>query len=100
MLFHQIIGMFFIFTGIFFIVFGIYGLYRYKDFFARASLTALIDSAGFLCVALGGIIYKGFSTFSFKTLLLLLLMLLLNPLANHYIVRSAHLSGYTSRKER
>lgn len=96
---NEFIGLLIIGIGILFMLFGIYGLYKYKDFFARISLASLIDSAGFLCITLGAIIYVGISAFSLKILFLLLLILLLNPLANHYILRGAYLSGHYSRKE-
>ncbi len=96
---HEILGMVFITIGILFIIIGIFGLYRYKDFYTRASVSSLIDSAGFLFISFGIILFKGISTFSLKILFLILLTLLLNPLASHFTVRGAYLSGHRPRKE-
>ncbi|PKM54042.1 Cation:proton antiporter [Petrocella atlantisensis] len=96
---HEILGMVFITIGILFIIIGIFGLYRYKDFYTRASVSSLIDSAGFLFISFGIILYKGISTFSLKIFFLILLTLLLNPLASHFTVRGAYLSGHRPRKE-
>lgn len=96
----QIIGIVLIAIGTIFAALGVFGIYYYKDFYARATISSLIDSAGFLCIAVGVIFYKGLSTFSMKTLFLIILVLLLNPLANHYIVRGAYNSGHRPGKER
>lgn len=96
----QIIGLILMVIGAVFAAIGVYGIYAYKDFYARATIASLIDSTGFLCISIGLVFYKGFSTFSFKTLFLIMLVLLLNPLANHFVVRGAHTSGYRSGKGR
>ena len=96
---YEIAGMIFITIGILFIIIGLFGLYRYKDFHTRASVSSLIDSAGFLFISVGIVLYKGLSTFSLKMLFLILLTLLLNPLASHFTVRGAYLSGHRPRKE-
>jgi len=93
------VGLFLATIGIIFICIGIFGIYIYDNFYIKATVSSLIDSVGFIFVTVGVIVYKGFSHFSLKTLFLLVLILLLNPLANHYIVRSAHTSGYQPGKE-
>lgn len=97
---HELIGMILIGIGIVFAGFGVFGIYYYKNFYTRASIASLIDSTGFLFMALGVIVYKGLSNFSYKTGFLIILVLLLNPLANHYIVRGAHTSGHRPGRER
>lgn len=97
---HQIIGMILIVIGIAFATFGIFGIYYYKNFYTRAAIASLIDSTGFLFIAIGVMFYQGLSSFTFKTGFLIVLVLLLNPLANHYIVRGAHSSGHRPGKER
>lgn len=87
-------------AGTIFAIIGVYGIYSYKDFYTRANIASLIDSTGFLCIAIGLMFYKGFSTFSLKTFFLIILVLLLNPLANHYVVRGADTSGHRPGKER
>lgn len=94
------IGLIFISGGILFIGIGIYGIYKYKNFYTRASLSSIIDTAGFILVVAGIMIYKGLSFFSLKTSLIILLMLLLNPLTNHIIVQSAYRSGYSIKEEK
>lgn len=97
---NELIGLILIGIGIVFASFGVYGIYYYKNFYTRAALASLIDSTGFLIMAVGVIVFKGLSNFSLKTGFLIILVLLLNPLANHYIVRGAHTSGHRPGKER
>ena len=97
---HQWIGIGLNIIGLLFIAVGVFGLYYYKNFYTKATLASLIDSVGFLFVAIGVVVYMGLSSFSLKTIFLILLILLLNPLANHFIVRGAHSSGYRPGKER
>lgn len=99
MLVHQWVGMGIISLGLIFMAIGIYGVYTNKNFYAKATVASLIDSVGFILVTFGVVCYKGFSTFSVKILFLVLLMLILNPLANHFIVRGAYTSGYLPQRE-
>lgn len=94
------IGLALAIIGIIFICIGIFGLYMYDNFYIKATVSSLIDSVGFLFVTVGVVVYKGLTNFSLKVIFLIILIMLLNPLANHYIVRSAHSSGYQPGKER
>ncbi len=96
---HQWIGLVLVSIGLLFITVGIFGIYKYDNFYIKATVSSLIDSLGFLFVSSGVVVYMGLSSFSLKTLFLIVLILLLNPLANHYIVRGAHTSGYHPGKE-
>lgn len=97
---HQWIGLGLSIIGLIFIAVGVFGLYNYNNFYTKATLSSLIDSTGFLFISFGVLVYMGRSSFSLKTFFLIILIMLLNPLANHYIVRGAHTSGYRPEKER
>lgn len=96
---HEIIGFAFIFLGIIFYCFGLYGMTFKNNFYIRLSISSLIDSAGFITIMVGLMIYKGISPATLKLGLILLLMLLLNPLTNHILGRGAYLSHYSPEKE-
>lgn len=96
---NQWIGLVVASIGLIFIAIGVFGIYMYENFYTKASASSLIDSVGFILVSAGIVIYMGLSYFSLKSLFLIVLILLLNPLANHYIVRGAHRSGYQPGKE-
>ena len=80
-------------AGIIFMLFGVVGLFRFKDLFPRILVTANIDTVGAITLIIGLIVKHGAGFFSLKLLLLVALMLILNPLVAHIIARSAYLSG-------
>lgn len=95
---NEIIGQILILIGIIFIAIGIYGLYKFHNFYTRVAIASLIDTAGFVLVAIGIMVYKGFSFFTFKLAIVVFLMILLNPLSSHIMVRGAHSSGYSGKE--
>lgn len=99
MVLHEIIGCVFVFIGIISYCFGLYGISKHNHFYIRLSISSLIDSAGFITIMIGLMIYKGIGPATLKLGLILLLMLLLNPLTNHILGRGAYLSHYSPEKE-
>lgn len=93
------IGMFIIALGIFFIAIGVLGIYRFKNFYPRILVASKIDTVGSITLMIGVVIRHGFSFFSMKVLLILVIMIMINPLSTHSIARSAYYSGYKVRKE-
>lgn len=86
--------------GVIFMALGVFGIYRFNDFFLRILITAKVDTVGFITVMFGLMIKNGFSIFSGKILVVLVMYLITNPLSTHAVTRSAHLSGYRIKKER
>ena len=78
--------------GLVFMLFGVIGLFRFKEFNLKILVLAKIDTVGALTFMIGIIILHGISFFSLKVLLIMILFLILNPLTAHIIARSAHLS--------
>jgi len=90
----EIIGNIIISAGVVFILFGVIGIFKFKDFYLRMLVTTKIDTVGALTILIGVVVKHGFSFFSLKILLLLCLMVILNPLASHFLAGSAYLSGH------
>ncbi len=90
----QIIGMALIVSATVFIAFGLYGIFKFDNFYARILVSSKVDIIGSLTLIIGVIIYKGISFFSFKVLILMLMIIIINPLTSHLITRSAYISGY------
>ena len=90
----EIIGNAVVFFGIIIIGIGIIGIHKYRNFYTRILLAAKIDTVGAITILLGIIIKHGLSFFSLKTLLLLIIIVILEPLTSHIIARSAYVSGY------
>ncbi len=90
----EYIGNFLIGLSLIFITIGVFGIYRFKNFYQRALISANIDTVGYITLMLGFIIKNGFSFFSLKISFILIITLIINPLVSHAIVRSAYISGY------
>ena len=81
---HFLIGL-----GILFLILGVYGLFRYKDFYTRILVASKVDTVGFLFIVIGLMLKQGFSFFTGKLLLIGILMVILNPFVAAIVVRSA-----------
>lgn len=86
-------------AGIFFMAFGIYGIWKHHNFIVSISISSLFDTLGFLCFGFGFIIYLEFSMTSLKILLLMFLFLFLNPLASHMLAKAANTQKTALQKE-
>ena len=75
-------------------VFGVIGIFKYKNFYIRILVTTKIDTVGTFTLIIGIAVKNGFSFFSLKLLLLTALMMIINPLVSHMTARSAYLCGY------
>ena len=84
--------------GIAAILFGVIGIIKYQDFYKRILMTAKIDTVGVITIIIGLAVKHGFSFFSLKVLLLMVIWMIVSPLATHMIARSAYLSGYRTQK--
>jgi len=92
--FQDLIGNIVIGMGIAFMLFGVYGIFKLKDFYPRILVASKIDTVGMFTLIAGFVIRHGFSFFSAKLILIIITMLILNPLVAHIMARSAYLSGY------
>ena len=95
----RIAGEVIIAIGTVFLLFGVIGLLKFKNFYARILVTTKIDTVGLTTIFIGVAIRNGLSFFSLKVLLLMGLILMINPLASHMIARSAYLSGYKTETQ-
>ena len=90
----EIIGNILIGAGILFIAFGVFGIFKANNFYSRILIASKVDTVGFITILLGVAINNGLSFFSLKTLLIILIVIITNPLITHSIARSAYFSGY------
>ena len=90
----DIVGYVFMAVGIACMLFGAFSIFKLKDFYPRIMAAAKIDTVGLTTLLLGVMLRHGFSFFSGKVLLLMIVILILNPLVSHIVARSANLSGY------
>ena len=90
----RIAGELIIAAGIVFVLFGVIGIIKHKNFYARILVTSKIDTVGVITIFIGMVVKHGVSFFSLKVLLLMAILIVINPLASHTIARAAYLSGY------
>jgi len=86
-------------VGILCILIGLIGFVKYKSFYTRILVTTKIETVGVITIIIGIMVRHGFSFFSLKALLLLIVLIIINPLVSHVIARCAHLSGYEPKNE-
>lgn len=90
----RIAGNIIVLVGIVFILFGVIGIFKFKNFYTRILVATKIDTVGAITIIIGIAVRHGLSFFSMKALLLIVLVIIVNPLTSHMIARSAYLSGY------
>jgi len=83
--------------GVAFMLLGVIGIFKpNKDFYYRILVACKIDTVGILTLGFGLALYHGFSFFTGKILLIVIIILVLNPFVAHIMARAAHRSGYPS----
>ncbi|MCL2827242.1 MAG: monovalent cation/H(+) antiporter subunit G [Oscillospiraceae bacterium] len=89
----EIAGSVLIAAGAILMVLGTFGLLKFKRFYPRILISSKIDTVGMLTLLLGLVVRHGFSFFSAKIVLIIVILLILNPLVAHILSRSAYMSG-------
>ena len=90
----QILSYIIISIGIGITIFGIVGIYKFKNFYSRILVASKVDTVGVITIIFGISLQHGFSFFSAKALLIIAILLVINPLVAHVITKSAYLSGH------
>ena len=96
---REIIGNVIIGIGIVFVLLGVLGIYRFRDFYSRILIGAKVDTVGFLTICTGAIVRSGITWFSLKVILLVAIVMIINPVVTHAIARSAYRGGYRVSEE-
>lgn len=80
-------------AGLFFLLVSTVGLIRLPDFFSRTHAAAKSETLGAILVLLAGAVHIGWTTASFKLLLIAFLVAITNPTGIHAITRAAIRAG-------
>ena len=88
------IGTGFMILGMGFMLFGVVGLFRFKNFYPRLLILSKIDTVGATTLLVGIAIRHGLSFMSLKVLALAIIILIFNPLIAHFTARAAYVSGH------
>ena len=89
----EVVGLLVMLIGLVLMAIGIFGIFRFKTFYARMLVVSKVDTVGVIVFLMGLAIRHGFSFFSGKILLIIVCILILSPLVSHMVARSAYLSG-------
>ena len=89
----EILGLLIMLLGLVLMAIGIFGIFRFKTFYARMLVVSKVDTVGVIVFLMGLAIRHGFSFFSGKLLLIIVSILILSPLVSHMVARSAYISG-------
>jgi multicomponent Na+:H+ antiporter subunit G len=84
--------------GLFFLVVAAIGMVRMPDVFSRSHALALTDTLGASLVLIGLALHQGLTLTAGKTLVVLILLLLMNPVISHATLRAALRAGLTPWK--
>lgn len=86
-------------AALIFMIFGVVGIFRFRNFYPRILVTAKSETVGFLTMMAAVMIASGWSFFTLKVALITFFVMITNPIVTHSIARSAYRSGYHVRKE-
>lgn len=86
-------------VGFLLVAIGVIAQIRYKDFNRKLLAASIIDSAGLIIIFIGIMIRTGFTVFTLKIFVVLVIMLMINPISTHKIARSHHLSHNKENKD-
>jgi multicomponent Na+:H+ antiporter subunit G len=81
-------------VGVFFSLTGAIGIVRMPDVYTRIQCSSKTITAGALPLLAGLALAKGpFTTYGSRALLVAILLLLVNPVASHALIRAAYKTG-------
>ena len=89
----EVLGLLVMLLGLVLMAIGIFGIFRFKTFYARMLVVSKVDTVGVIVFLLGLAIRSGISFFSGKLFLIIVCILILSPLVSHMVARSAYISG-------
>lgn len=76
-----------------YMVFGLVGIFRFRNIYARLLTGSKIDTAAMITLLLALMLRSGPGIFSAKLLVILLFIIVTTPISSHIIARSAFDSG-------
>ena len=82
------IGWILVFIGVIVSIIGAFGCLRFPDFYTKLHALSVSDSFG-VPISLAGVIFiSGFNFFSLKIFFIIAILLCVNPLSTHALIRS------------
>lgn len=82
-----------------YIIFGMIGIFRFKDMYVRLLTSTKIDTVATITILIALVVKSGFSDISLRLLIIMIFIVITNPVNNHIICRSAYLNGIRIKGE-
>jgi len=86
---QEIVGNALLLISVAFTFIGIFGVFKFDNFYAKVLASSKIDTTAMITLIFGVVIRSGFTWFSLKALLVLVFILFINPIVTSKIVGSA-----------
>lgn len=87
--FFLIIGLCLTFFGLFLILSAVIGMFRFPDFYTKCHAAGVSDSCGLLIFLLGCALLQPSLILAVKTILLIVILFIIGPVATHSLVKAA-----------
>ncbi|MCG6901472.1 MAG: monovalent cation/H(+) antiporter subunit G [Rhodobacter sp.] len=82
-----------ILSGGFFTIVGAFGIWRFRDFWARLHAASITDSAGMILMMAGMCVQAGFTLITVKLIIIGVFLFITGPTATHAVANAALVSG-------
>lgn len=82
-----------------YIAFGIIGIFRFSNVYARLLTSSSIDTVAAITILISLIFKVGINAMSIRLIIILVFIIITGPISAHTIVRSAYLNGIQGREE-
>lgn len=82
-----------------YIIFGLIGIFRFKNMYARLLTSSKIDTVATLTILVALIIKSGFNSLSLRLFIIIIFLMITSPVSSHIIARSAYLNGIELKEE-
>lgn len=90
---REVISWALILSGGFFTVVGAFGVWRFKDFWARMHASSVTESAGMILLIAGMCVQAGFTLVTVKLIIIGIFLFITGPTATHAVANAALVSG-------
>lgn len=90
---REIVSWLLILSGGFFTIVGAFGIWRFRDFWARLHAASITDSAGMILLLAGMGVQAGFTLVTVKLIIIGVFLFITGPTATHAVANAALVSG-------
>jgi len=90
---REVVAWVLILSGGFFTIVGAFGIWRFRDFWARLHAASIADSAGMILLLAGMCVQAGFTLVTVKLIIIGVFLFITGPTSTHAVANAALVSG-------